>query len=92
VGSIVGVGVGASGVGVGEIWEVGGVREDLGWKRDLPRKKPPKTPATANKTKVAIRGGGNLGVGKRAEEVISGFGGRLVWEGVEMFGCSILTF
>jgi hypothetical protein len=51
------------------------------------------TPTKASsKTKVAIRGGENLGLGEEITGFISGFGGRFVWGGVEMFGCSILSF
>ena len=48
------------------------------------------TPTKASsKTKVAIRGGENFGAGEEKEGVTSGFGGRFVWDGVEIFGFSI---
>ena len=69
---------------------VGGrVEGGLGLLRDLPRRKPMAPTRTANETKVAIRGGENLGGSGGTEEIPSGFRG-ISGEGcVEIFACFI---
>jgi len=58
----IGVGVKASRVGVGGVGDGVGSETSFGLERDLPRRKPPIPTRARNKTKIAIKGEGDLGV------------------------------